>query len=515
MKKIATFILALFVLLAACAPAPSISARVPEPDYWPTSGWQSSTPEAQGMESDLLANMLEDISAEQSKIYSVLVVRNGYLVTEAYFHPYTRATKHHVQSVTKSVIGMLVGKAIDQGSIKSAQETLVNFFPGRVFTDPSEKKSSIQLAHLLSMSSGLDCAEFSPSGPSMEQSDGWVQFMLDLPVVSTPGEKFGYCNGNAHLLSAILEKTTGMTAREFANQELFQPLGIATVDQADWAPDPKGYTNGGYGLHILPSDLAKLGFLYLHNGKWEDQQLIPSGWVAESTRQHALKEDGSGYGYLWTVYPKAGHYAALGLGGQQIHVYPSRNLVVVITAGMEAYAEAPEIEKMLNQYILPAVKSDRPLEANSAGEARLQNAVEKAGNPLLPLAELPETALDISGSVYTFGENPMGWQTMRLDFKPGASAAQLFLNGGPAIEIGLDNLFRLSKVEPFGALLLRGRWVDERTFSADYPYSITGPTRLGELGETEMRFQFSGDRLDVTIIPLIFGGEPFTISAER
>ena len=515
MMKIGSVLMAMFVLLAACAPAQSISVPVPEPDYWPTSGWQSSTPEAQGMDSSLLVNMLENISAEQSKIYSILVVRNGYLVTEAYFHPYTRQTKHHVQSVTKSVIGMLVGKAIDLGSIKSAHETLVSFFPGRVFTNSSEKKDSIQLAHLLSMSSGLDCAEFSPSGPSMEQSASWVSFMLDLPVVSTPGEKFGYCNGNAHLLSSILEKTIGMTAREYANQELFQPLGIAPVDAADWAPDPKGYTNGGYGLHLLPSDLAKLGFLYLHNGKWEDQQLIPTAWVAESTTQHVLKEDGSGYGYLWTVYPKTGHYAALGLGGQQIHVYPAQNLVVVVTAGVEAYAEAPEIEKMLDRYILPAVKSDRPLEENSAGAERLQAALEKAGNPLLPPAELPETALDISGSVYTFEENPMGWQTMQLDFTPGADAAQLILNGGPVIQVGLDNLFRLSNVAPFGELLLRGRWVDERTFSADYPYPITGPTRLGELGETEMRFQFTGERLDVTITPTIFGGEPFTISAKR
>lgn len=224
MKKLLTLILALSVLLAACAPAQSISSRVPEPDYWPTAGWQSSTPEAQGMDSDLLAKMLEDISAEQSKIYSVLVVRNGYLVTEAYFHPYTHETKTHIQSVTKSVIGMLVGKAIDVGSIKNAEETLVSFFPGRVFENPSERKSSIQLAHLLSMSSGLDCTEFSPSGPTMEQTSSWVQFMLDLPVVNPPGEKFGYCNGNAHLLSAILEKTTGITAREFAIQELFQPL---------------------------------------------------------------------------------------------------------------------------------------------------------------------------------------------------------------------------------------------------------------------------------------------------
>ena len=406
MQKAATIVLALILFLTGCNPAQSISVPVPEPDYWPTVSWQSSTPEAQGMDSVLLADMLDDLAVKQTRVYSLVVIRNGYLVTEAYAHPYTRDTKTHVQSITKSVIGMLVGKAIGMGAIKSADETLVSYFPGRVFANPSDAKNSIRLTHLLSMASGLDCAEFTANGPTMEQSTGWVQFMLDLPVTTPPGKQFGYCNGNAHLLSAILEKSTGLTARELANQELFRPLGIPPVDAADWGADPKGYTTGGYGLHLKPLDLAKLALLNLQNGKWEGQQIIPASWIAASTTQQVLKEDGSGYGYLWTVYPKAGHYAALGLGGQQVHVYPKKNLIVVVTAGLESYAEAPEIETMLNQYILPAVKSDQPLKENADGLARLQSAVEKMANPEQPVPDLPAAALDISGSTFNLCGKP-------------------------------------------------------------------------------------------------------------
>jgi CubicO group peptidase (beta-lactamase class C family) len=300
------------------------------------------------MDSNLLAQMLEDISSNGTRVHSVLVVRNGYMVTEAYFHPYTPDTKMHIQSVTKSVIGMLVGKAIGDGYIKSENDKLLDYYPNRIVENPSKEKSSIRLRHLLSMSSGLDCQEFSGSGPSMEQTQGWIQFMLDRPTTAAPGEVFGYCNGNAHLLSSILEKVTGMSAREYANQELFKPLGISPVDEGAWWNDPQKITIAAYGLHLTPVDMAKLAFLNLHNGKWGEEQIIPAAWIADSTKQYVQKEDGSGYGYLWTVYPNAGHYAALGLGGQQIHIYPSRNLIVIMTASLESYAEAPEIEKMLN-----------------------------------------------------------------------------------------------------------------------------------------------------------------------
>jgi CubicO group peptidase (beta-lactamase class C family) len=515
MKKLACLIILLVLVITGCAPYQTVSVDNPNTAYWPTTEWQNSSPEAQGMDSLLLAQMLEDIVDNQTNIYSVMVIRNGYLVADAYFHPYTRDTKVHIQSVTKSVIGMLVGRAIQMGAVKSADETLVSFFPGRVFINDSQAKEAIRLSHLLSMTSGLDCQEFSATGSKMEQSSGWVQFMLDLPVESKPGTKFGYCNGNAHLLSAILEKTTTMNAREFANQELFGPLGIPVVDEADWGSDPKGYSIGGYGLHLRPVDLAKLALLALQNGKWEDQQMLAANWMAESTTQKITKEDGSGYGYLWTVYPKQGRYAALGLGGQQIHVYPAKNLIVVVTAGLPSYAEAPEIEKMLTGYILPSVKSDTPLQENPQGLARLLAGIQTAANPALSVAALPATVLEISGKVYNFAENPFGWQNLQIVFTPDTPTAKLYFNDSAALEVGLDNLYRLSDSPLLGKVLLRARWVDDQTLVADYPYPISGPTKLGELGETEMRFYFSGEQLEVTIKPLIFGGESITIIGKR
>jgi CubicO group peptidase (beta-lactamase class C family) len=217
MRKILACCSLLFLLLVTGCVAPrSIPADISEPDYWPTTGWKHSTPEAQGMDSELLAEMLEDISTQETSVHSVIVARNGYLVTEAYFHPYTSDTKMHVQSVTKSVIGMLVGIAVKQGIIPDINQPVIDFFQNRRIAYLDEQKESMELKHLLSMSSGFDCAEFS-SGPRMEQTSDWVQFMLDRPVTQHPGERFGYCNGNAHLLSAILEKTSGVSTREFAN----------------------------------------------------------------------------------------------------------------------------------------------------------------------------------------------------------------------------------------------------------------------------------------------------------
>jgi CubicO group peptidase (beta-lactamase class C family) len=515
-KTLLCFFLALMTGIAACAPSKSVSVQVPEPEYWPTEGWKSSTPEAQGMDSAQLADMLEDIASQETNIYSLLVIRNGYLVAEAYFPPYTRNTKMHIQSVTKSVISILVGKAISDGFIKSTDEKLVDFYPNRVFENKNEEKDAIQLEHLLSMSSGLACSEILSSGPQMEQSSDWVQFVLDSPLENEPGKVFGYCNGNPHLLASILEKSTGMSAREYANQVLFEPLGIPSVAESDWAGDPQKITNGGWGLHLRPIDMAKLGFLYLNHGQWNGQQIVPAKWVTESTTQHIQKDDGNGYGYLWTVYPESDHYAALGLGGQQIHVYPSQNLIVVVTAALQSFAGTPAIDMLLSDFILPSIQSDHSLAENPDGFARLQKNIETAAHPIRPVPTLPATALEISGSTYTFEKNnPLAWDHLEFAFKEGAPTAQVQLEDFPALEMGLDNIYRRSTSEEIGEMFLRGRWVDEQTFVIDYPYPPYGSAVLGELGETEFRFKFSGDELEVTVKELIFGGEPISIKGSR
>ena len=216
-RSIISILLTFILLTTGCTSTKSISVQVPQPDYWPTTGWRNSAPESQGMDSELMARMLEAVSANETSIHSILVIRNGYLVTEAYFHPYTRDTKMHIQSVTKSVIGMLVGRAVDNGYIKNDDVKLADFYRLDLFENPSQQKDAIQLEHLLSMSSGLDCQEFSGSGPQMEQTDGWVRFMLDRPMVAGPGETFGYCNGYTNICADKYPRTIG-NANRYSNQ---------------------------------------------------------------------------------------------------------------------------------------------------------------------------------------------------------------------------------------------------------------------------------------------------------
>ena len=224
------------------------------------------------------------IEEKDIHLHSLLIIRNGYLVTEAYFEPYDQATYHQMASMTKSVTGILVGMAIDKGNIKSADQQLLSFFPERTVANLDAKKQAIALKHLLSLTCGLSCMDKLGSDQEVQQSKDWVQFMLDLPMLETPGAHFSYCTGAVHLLSAIIQETTGMTARDFANEQLFKPLGIAQVPLARWGSDPQGITTGGFGLQLQPRDMAKLGYLYLNQGKWADRQIVSSDWVTLSTK---------------------------------------------------------------------------------------------------------------------------------------------------------------------------------------------------------------------------------------
>lgn len=507
-NAISFILLAVVLLVAGCLPSGFSSPSAPKPDYWPTKDWQVSTPEAQGMDSALLADMIEEINAKDTQIHSVVVIRNGYVVTEAYFHPYERDTKAHIQSVTKSVIGALVGIAIQDGAIKSVDEKLMSFFPNRTVDNPSASKSAIQLKHLLSMSSGFDCQEFSGSGQTMEQSPGWVEHMLNSKVSSAPGTTFGYCNGNAHLLSAIIEKQTGMSTREYANKMLFEPLGIPAVEAADWASDPQGYSTGGYGLLLRPVDVAKVGLLYLQNGQWDGKQILPRGWAADSAKQYIQKPEGPGYGYMWTVYPPDDHYAALGLAGQQLHVYPSKNLIVVTTAELESYAEAPEIEHLLRDYILPSIQNQAVVPDKLAETMRLQAAVKAARRPVKDVPQLPGVAQQVSGKFYDLEENANGWTDIVLSFEPGANVARVSTNGDTnSEEIGLDHQYRLGNSEPNH--MMRGHWADEQTFVVEY---VPLPA---DIGSTLFTLKYQGDQIEISIGPRVLGGQPMVIKGAQ
>lgn len=362
-------LLALVVLLIAGA----LPALAQDEEYWPTNGWRTSTPEEQGMDSDRLADMLALIEDESLYIHGVVVIRNGYLVTEAYADPWEADSLHIMYSVTKSVIATLVGIAVNQGYIESVDQPVLDFFPDRPFDNLDEAKQVATLADFLTMTAGLDWPDISFGMTfQMVSSSDWVQFVLDRPVVQIPGTAFLYNNGVPHVLSAVIEAATGTTTLDFAAENLFAPLGITSYE---WETDPQGIASGGFGLYLRPRDMAKIGYLYLNEGQWDGEQIISADWAAAATEPHIGVDESfeQSYGYLWWIYPD--FYAAQGLQGQLIFVVPDQNLVVAITSELLGSDEIWPF-RLLQDYILPAIQSDEALPANPEAESRLHDQIE-------------------------------------------------------------------------------------------------------------------------------------------
>ncbi|MFW9993358.1 MAG: serine hydrolase domain-containing protein [Candidatus Odinarchaeota archaeon] len=325
-------------------------------NYWPT-----STPEEQGLNPDILSNMSVHIDSYMRNLDSVLIIRNGVLVYEEYYHLYTRTSKHEIYSCTKSITSALIGIAIDKGYIDNVNQKVVDFFPDKTFTNLDSRKQNMTLEHLLTMTTGLDWGESSPPPGygvvgqdyyHMITSSDWVQYVLDKPVIHEPGEVFNYNSGASHVLSAIIQKTTGMETLSFAREYLFGPLGIEPAD-ITWNSDPQGIATGGSALRMIPQDMAKLGYLFLNNGTWDDKQVVPTEWVETATRGHPPLAGSDYYGYQWWLETISqdkdiNGYHALGYNGQMIFVLPELDMVVVFTSG-SGYPV-----NLLRDYIIPA-----------------------------------------------------------------------------------------------------------------------------------------------------------------
>jgi len=367
------------VLASATPGSPAPTRQTAKPDiYQPGDSWRTSTPEEQGLDSATLAEMIALIQAQDYRVDSLAIIRNGYLVVDAYFYPFTPGKTHIIHSCTKSIVSALIGISITQGYIAAVDQPVLTFFPDMPVLDPDSEKATITLEHLLMMASGLDCRDsylYDWRGLNqMRASDDWVQFVLDLPLVAEPGTRFEYCNGGSYTLSAILQQTTGMTTLEFAMHNLFNPLGITEVE---WPASPEGVNYGWGELRMQPLDMAKIGYLYLNEGQWGDQQIVPASWVQTSTSPH-IKADtlSDEYGYQWWVDSR-GYFLAIGYDGQFIFVLPEQDMVVVFTSS----GDFPIPETLLNDYILPVVKSERSLPPNAEAFKQLGSLIQASAGP--------------------------------------------------------------------------------------------------------------------------------------
>ena len=342
---------------------------------WPTHGWRNSSPEAQGIDSAVLADALETIRDRHIPVNSVLIERHGTIVLDAYFYPYSDDRAHDVASVTKSVTSMLVGIAMGEHKLDRLDAPVASLLPdANLDNDP--RKARITLANLLSMTSGLDCSDADGRNflQQMEHSPHWASFALARPETADPGSRFTYCAGNMHLVSAVLTRATGETAADFARAKLFAPLGI---EQVSWPKDADGISHGFADLKLAPRDMAKLGYLWLHHGIWDGQQVVPANYLADALSAHANVEPNIQYGYGMWIYPARGHaggpadFEANGAGGQRIAVVPSQDMVEVITGtGLDADNVAT--------LLAGAVKSEAALPENAGATSRLAIRVAEA-----------------------------------------------------------------------------------------------------------------------------------------
>lgn len=325
-----------------------ISLKHIEREYWPTEEWRFSTPFQQNMNESRLNDMLTYIAAENYDIDCVIIVRNGYIVLEEYLNPeYSDSTLHPIFSCTKSVVSALIGIAIEEGIITGVDQKVLSFFPNRIIDNLDARKQNITLEHLLTMTSGLEWNEF-PTPPygdpnnsayQMRNSPDWIQYILNKPMVEEPGTKWNYCGGNTHLLSVILQNLTGPSLDDYwswISTHLIDPIGIGEIN---WEVNSQEYIVGPSGIQITPRDMAKFGYLYLNNGTWDGDQVIPESWVRVSSQKHinTLFEGGVSsvhYGYKWWIYPEIGTYAATGYLGQNIMIIPEHDMVVVFASSL-------------------------------------------------------------------------------------------------------------------------------------------------------------------------------------
>lgn len=457
----------------------------------------ASTPEEQGMDSELLAEAIDFLLDERDlyNIHSLTIIRHGHIVADIYFHPYQPGYVHELSSTAKVFLTTLIGIAVDKGYIESIDERVIEFFPNRTIANRDARKEAMTVEHLLTMTSGLGFDDDADSDEIWESSDS-VQAALNLPMSHQPGTWWNYHQPTAFLLSAILSEVTGINALEFAREHLFGPLGI--VD-ARWTASPNGVTMGWQELKLTPHDLAKFGQLILQQGSWEGEQLVSPSWIDQATGIQV----GDFYGYMWSHYVDFPGMVQGGGGlGQRLILAPSRDLVVAFTGGGYANEDIERIYlEALRTFVFPSVQSADPLPPNPFGAALLAEAVSRAESPGRdpePVGELPAIAHQVSGRTCVVNV-PYGYLHLTLSF-PSDDEGGLIVVGssdwveGPPYEFaaGLDGIERISRGPNGIPAAGTGEWPSENTFVMDVD-------QLGNLDVTRFTFVFDGDFVTITV----------------
>jgi CubicO group peptidase (beta-lactamase class C family) len=462
---------------------------------WPTQSWPVSTPEEQGMDSASLARLIETVGSYEQD--SLTIIRHGSIVADAYYAPYVAGVSHDLRSVTKSVVGTLTAILLQKGSLDSVDHPVLDLFSDKETQWVDDRKRTMTVQSLLDMTSGIEWVEkaLTPDETivKMFKSPDRTAFVLSQPMAGAPGASFNYNGGNAYLLSALITRTSGQNAFDFAKKELFEPLGVKS---AKWGPvDAQGVIDGQAGLFLSPHDMARIGYLYLNRGMWDGRQIIPPSWVDRAKAGPVYATYRFHYGNLWWSYPEEGAYMARGRHSQLILVIPKLDVVAVMTGILGDHESPPR----LVDDIFGAVKSDEPLSTDPTATALLTNAIRQAATQKPSAAgSTPELAKAVSGKAYEFADNVLHVKAFTLNFLDSDLSWVRTTDTGQAdrptdrvtVLVGLDGTYRRSPPAPYGINAARGRWINEHTFAIDRRI-------LGHADTETWALTFYGDKVTV------------------
>ncbi len=355
------------------------------PDF-SNDGWAVSSTDEVGINTDIICDMMDFIiETPDHNIHSILIFKDDNLVFEEYFEGYLYSsnppgsngplihydefTDHYLASVSKSITSVILGSAIKEGFIDNIDDKVIDLLPEYADILTGEK-ADITLKHLLTMSSGLSFDESSyPYGDPLNDvtalfnSDDPIEYILSRSLIDTPGSKFMYNSGSTNVIGAIVQKYTEMSLLEFGNDYLFFPLNI---EGGTWQALPGGYFFASGGISLRPRGLAKIGYLFLNKGYWEEDRIITEEWINESVSEHIVTEGRTlpwahAYGYQWWLQDFHANgrtynsFLAAGWGDQYMIIFEELNMMIVFNCGNYLSSGSISVISLVEDYILEAL----------------------------------------------------------------------------------------------------------------------------------------------------------------
>lgn len=454
-----------------------------------------TSPEAVGIRSEQVSAFFDSLLAyPQTEIHSVMVMRHGKVVGEMFPEPFRPDYKHTQFSCSKTFVAAAVGIAVGENLLR-LDDRMVTFFPEHLPKIVSWRLASITVEDLLTMRSG-----FKVDTNMRNNSLHWIRDYLAHSMNADPGKRFQYDSINTYLLSAIVQRVTGMTVLDYLKQKVFNRLNIQNVN---WELSPEGISVGGWGLYIQSESLAKFGQLLLQRGKWHGEQLIPVQWVDKMMARQVQNPKGDDYGYQMWMCSYPGAVRADGAYGQFIVIVPKKDVVVVIT---QCTLNNGKVERAYIWNTLFQGMKDTPLEASPAYAELLER---RYSLPLLEGKDTNKLLKDIQDRTIALGKNPLGWSTLCFS---GENTVEITDTVGRKSRVGLG--YQQWTMSAIHGNPLNARYRAMNRFSTIHPPFHTGACYAWQDDELQLKIHYT-DWMASVLLKLRFDADTVRVVAKE